>query len=80
MSTFARTYSPFSLHVRSETVKRVLQLPEGTIITWRSHDESIAQRSAIDQARQEKAGQHGQEKRRVVSNDESLREKAAAGS
>lgn len=66
-----------SSYLRSETVKRVLGLPEGTIITWRSHDESIAQRSAIDQARQEKAGQHGQEKRRVVSNDESLREKMA---
>jgi len=61
-----------------ETVKRVLGLPEGTIITWRSHDESIAQRSAIDQARQEKAGQHNQEKRRVVSSDESQREKATA--
>ncbi|KAF2462734.1 IF4E-domain-containing protein [Lindgomyces ingoldianus] len=64
-----------------ETVKRVLNLPEGTIITWRSHDESIAQRSAIDQARQEKAGHHGQEKRRVVSSaDESHRDKAMAGS
>ena len=64
--------------MRSETVKRVLNLPEGTIITWRSHDESIAQRSAIDQARQEKTGHHGQEKRRVTSTDES-REKPSAG-
>ncbi|KAL5464998.1 hypothetical protein PMIN07_004229 [Paraphaeosphaeria minitans] len=44
-----------------ETVKRVLNLPEGTIVTWRSHDESIAQRTAIDQARQDKGHQ---EKRR----------------
>ncbi|KAH7135244.1 translation initiation factor eIF 4e-like domain-containing protein [Dendryphion nanum] len=58
-----------------ETVKRVLNLPEGTLITWRSHDESIAQRSAIDQARQEKSTHHGQEKRRVVSTDDSHREK-----
>ncbi|KAF2742071.1 IF4E-domain-containing protein [Sporormia fimetaria CBS 119925] len=57
-----------------ETVKRVLGLPEGTTITWRSHDDSIAQRSAIDQARQEKAGLEG--KRRVVSSDESHRDKA----
>lgn len=54
------------LTMHSETVKRVLGLPEGTIITWRSHDDSIAQRSAIDQARQEKTGQ---EKRRVVSSE-----------
>ncbi|KAF1997013.1 IF4E-domain-containing protein [Amniculicola lignicola CBS 123094] len=60
-----------------ETVKRVLNLPEGTMITWRSHDESIAQRSAIDQARQEKTGH--QEKRRVASTDES-REKTTSGS
>ncbi|KAF2702800.1 IF4E-domain-containing protein [Pleomassaria siparia CBS 279.74] len=60
-----------------ETVKRVLNLPEGTIIQWRSHDESISQRSAIDQMRHEKTGH--QEKRRVVSTDESLREKAPAG-
>ncbi|KAF1962496.1 eukaryotic translation initiation factor 4E [Byssothecium circinans] len=26
-----------------ETIKRILDLPEGTIMTWRSHDESIAQ-------------------------------------
>ncbi|KAF2269480.1 IF4E-domain-containing protein [Lojkania enalia] len=61
-----------------ETIKRVLNLPEGTIITWRSHDESIAQRSAIDQARQEKAGHHAQEKRRVVSTDESHKSSSAA--
>lgn len=51
-----------------ETVKRVLGLPEGTNIIWRSHDESIAQRSAIDQARQDKGHQ---EKRRLPTADES---------
>ncbi|CAG5160896.1 uncharacterized protein ALTATR162_LOCUS5926 [Alternaria atra] len=59
-----------------DTIRRVLKLPEGTNIVWRSHDDSIAQRSAIDQARHEKS-QH--EKRRVVSTDES-REKSTAGS
>ncbi|KAF2727851.1 IF4E-domain-containing protein [Polyplosphaeria fusca] len=56
-----------------ETVKRVLNLPADTNIVWRSHDDSIAQRSAIDQARQ-----HGQDKRRVVSTDHSDRDKPAA--
>ncbi|KAF2021251.1 IF4E-domain-containing protein [Aaosphaeria arxii CBS 175.79] len=58
-----------------ETVKRVLNLPDGTVITWRSHDESIAQRSAIDQARQDKSNQHGQDKRRNATNDDAPREK-----
>jgi len=47
---------------RSETIKRVLSLPIDTVIIWKSHDDSIAQRSAIDQARQEKGVG---EKRRV---------------
>ncbi|KAL4929664.1 eukaryotic translation initiation factor 4E [Aspergillus undulatus] len=38
-----------------ETIKRVLAFPPDTNIVWKSHDDSIAQRSAIDQARQEKA-------------------------
>ncbi|OAL04528.1 IF4E-domain-containing protein [Phaeosphaeriaceae sp. SRC1lsM3a] len=62
-----------------ETVKRILNLPEGTNIVWRSHDESIAQRTAIDQARHEKNHQ-GQEKRRVTSTDESQRDKIVTGS
>ena len=56
-----------------------MNLPDGTIITWRSHDESISQRTAIDQARQEKTN-HDQQKRRVVSSEETLREKASVGS
>lgn len=62
-----------------ETVKRILNLPEGTNIVWRSHDESIAQRTAIDQARHEKSHQ-GQEKRRVTSTDDSQRDKIVTGS
>lgn len=61
-----------------ETIKRVLELPEGTNIIWRSHDDSIAQRSAIDQARYEK-NQQGHEKRRVTSTDEPQREKSTVG-
>jgi translation initiation factor 4E len=52
----------------SETIKRVLTLPADTIIVWKSHDDSIAQRSALDQARSDKTttgpATHGHEKRR----------------
>ena len=60
----------YSLTVHRETIKRVLALPQDTQIVWKSHDDSIAQRSAIDQARQEKAGHHSTEKRRTVSSAE----------
>jgi translation initiation factor 4E len=65
----------YSLTSDRETVKRILSLPEGTNIVWRSHDDSIAQRTAIDQARHEKSNHQGHEKRRVTSTDESQREK-----
>lgn len=52
----------------SETIKRLLAFPADTNIVWKSHDDSIAQRSAIDQARHEKGTgsgpHHGQGKRR----------------
>jgi translation initiation factor 4E len=51
-----------------ETVKRVLALPPDTAIVWKSHDDSIAQRSALDQARQDKTTQ--QEKRRATISQE----------
>lgn len=63
-----------------ETVKRVLQLPADTNIIWKSHDDSIAQRTALDQARQDK-GHH--EKRRVtLTQDEgnAIKEKINSGS
>lgn len=51
-----------------ETIKRLLCFPPDTNIVWKSHDDSIAQRSAIDQARQEKGAgtglHHGPGKRR----------------
>jgi translation initiation factor 4E len=49
-----------------ETIKRILALPQDTHILWKSHDDSIAQRTAIDQARQEKASHHGPDKRRAT--------------
>ncbi|KAF3479522.1 eukaryotic translation initiation factor 4E-4 [Arthroderma uncinatum] len=39
-----------------ETIKRLLAFPPDTNIIWKSHDDSIAQRSAIDQARLDKTG------------------------
>ena len=41
------------INISRETIKRVLNLPADTVIVWKSHDDSIAQRTAIDQARQD---------------------------
>ncbi len=60
----------------SETIKRLLAFPPDTNIVWKSHDDSIAQRSAIDQARHEKGGaNHGQSKRRETISEDSATEK-----
>lgn len=55
-------------------MKRLLAFPPDTNIVWKSHDDSIAQRSAIDQARHEKGAgsgaHHGQGRRRdTISED-----------
>ncbi|PYH96106.1 IF4E-domain-containing protein [Aspergillus ellipticus CBS 707.79] len=42
-----------------ETIKRLLNFPADTNLIWKSHDDSIAQRSAIDQARQDKSSNPG---------------------
>ncbi|KAF2230384.1 IF4E-domain-containing protein [Viridothelium virens] len=65
-----------------ETIKRVLALPGDTYILWKSHDESIAQRSAIDQARQDKTSHTTPEKRRdTISEEPALtKEKSGASS
>ncbi|KAF1809635.1 eukaryotic translation initiation factor 4E-4 [Eremomyces bilateralis CBS 781.70] len=54
-----------------ETVKRCLGLPADTIIIWKSHDDSIAQRSAIDQARHEKSSHHHEKRRPTLTSEES---------
>ncbi|CAD0112129.1 unnamed protein product [Aureobasidium uvarum] len=64
-----------------ETIKRVLSLPADTNMVWKSHDDSITQRSAIDQARQEKTGHHGERRRnqnQSSTGNASGEEKAAA--
>lgn len=59
-----RFYANNALTEDRETIKRVLAFPADTNIVWKSHDESIAQRSAVDEARQQKAGNVNNEKRR----------------
>ena len=39
-------------------MKRILAFPPDTKVEWKSHDSSIAQRTAIDDARKDKANQH----------------------
>ncbi|KAH6664410.1 translation initiation factor eIF 4e-like domain-containing protein [Halenospora varia] len=41
-----------------ETMKRVLAFPPETKLEWKSHDSSIQQRTAIDDARKDKSNQH----------------------
>lgn len=38
-----------------ETMKRILSFPPDTKVEWKSHDSSIQQRTAIEDARREKA-------------------------
>lgn len=68
----SRSITEITADVRpsSETIKRVLAFPPDTNIVWKSHDDSIAQRSAIEQARQEKATGGGGSKRRDTINEE----------
>ncbi|KAL9032025.1 MAG: hypothetical protein Q9180_006750, partial [Flavoplaca navasiana] len=62
-----------------ETMKRVLAFPPDTNIVWKSHDDSIAQRSAIEQARQEKGtaggNHHGTVKRRETLSEDAEKTK-----
>ena len=59
-----------------ETIKRVLSLPADTNLQWRSHDESIVQRNAVDQARQEKAA-YGEKRRNTLSATHGSKEDSA---
>ncbi|KAJ5099663.1 Eukaryotic translation initiation factor [Penicillium argentinense] len=76
LSVWTRIDGGRNIKIR-ETIKRLLAFPLDTNIVWKSHDDSIAQRSAIDQARQEKAaavaanpGAHlGTERRRNTHDD-----------
>ncbi|KIX09825.1 uncharacterized protein Z518_00906 [Rhinocladiella mackenziei CBS 650.93] len=67
-----------------ETIKRLLAFPSDTNIVWKSHDDSIAQRSALDEARQQKAnatsGYPGVERRRQTLHDDSEKSKGRIAS
>ncbi|KAL8774422.1 MAG: hypothetical protein Q9194_004035 [Teloschistes cf. exilis] len=79
LSVWTRIDGGRNIKIR-ETIKRVLAFPPDTNIVWKSHDDSIAQRSAIDQARQEKGAaggiHHGTGKRRDTTSADAAPEKA----
>ncbi|KAJ5146402.1 uncharacterized protein N7515_000966 [Penicillium bovifimosum] len=70
LSVWTRIDGGRNIKIR-ETIKRLLAFPADTNIIWKSHDDSIAQRSAIDQARHEKAvpGTNHQDRRRTNQDD-----------
>ena len=72
------------LTVCRETIKRILAFPADTNIVWKSHDDSIAQRTALDEARQQKTSSGpthpGIEKRRQTLQDDSERGKGKSAS
>ncbi|KAL9596491.1 MAG: hypothetical protein Q9219_005752 [cf. Caloplaca sp. 3 TL-2023] len=79
LSVWTRNDGGRNIKIR-ETIKRVLAFPPDTNIVWKSHDDSIAQRSAIDLARQEKGASgvnhHGTGKRRQTVSEDPASEKA----
>lgn len=81
LSVWTRIDGGRNIKIR-ETIKRLLVFPFDTNIIWKSHDDSIAQRSAIDQARQEKATNSnahlGTERRRPTGQEDSDKGKGSA--
>ncbi|KAJ5469982.1 hypothetical protein N7530_007339 [Penicillium desertorum] len=76
LSVWTRIDGGRNIKIR-ETIKRLLNFPADTNIIWKSHDDSIAQRSAIDQARHEKtATGAGHQERRRTGQDDSDKVKA----
>ncbi|KAI9885555.1 MAG: hypothetical protein M1823_002654 [Watsoniomyces obsoletus] len=69
LSVWTRIDGGRNIKIR-ETIKRLLAFPPDTSIVWRSHDESIAQRSALEQARQEKSNVSSSDKRHSHGKDE----------
>jgi len=47
-------------------------------MVWKSHDDSIVQRSAIDQARQEKTVHHPERRRNMTEDSATTKEKATS--
>lgn len=57
LSIWTRVDGGRVLRIR-ETMKRILAFPPDTKVEWKSHDSSIQQRTAIDDARKDKANNH----------------------
>ncbi|CAI7666742.1 unnamed protein product [Penicillium palitans] len=77
LSVWTRIDGGRNIKIR-ETIKRLLSFPADTNIIWKSHDDSIAQRSAIDQARHDKtATGTGHQERRRTGQDDSDKAKPA---
>ncbi|KAI9807099.1 MAG: hypothetical protein M1825_005816 [Sarcosagium campestre] len=74
LSVWTRIDGGRNIKIR-ETIKRLLAFPPDTNIVWKSHDDSMAQRSQIEQARLEKGGTTNnshvpQERRHAQGKDE----------
>lgn len=51
-----------------ETIKRILGLPQDTHLVWRSHDDTINQRTAADAAKEQRqSGVYGEKRRNTLS-------------
>lgn len=61
-----------------ETLKRVLDLPADTVLQWKSHDDSIVQRNAVDQARQEKNQQSASRRNTMAQKQDKTDEEGKA--
>lgn len=70
ISIWARAENQRCLKLR-ETMRRVLSFPPDTKIDWKGHDESMQHRSAIEEARREKANNrdHGDKRSNNNSNN-----------
>ncbi|KAI9676395.1 MAG: hypothetical protein M1817_000552 [Caeruleum heppii] len=77
LSVWTRIDGGRNIKIR-ETIKRLLAFPGDTNIIWKSHDDSIAQRSAIAQARHDKGNgtaHHSSEKRSPQNHDDDSSER-----
>ncbi|OTB06118.1 hypothetical protein M426DRAFT_118521 [Hypoxylon sp. CI-4A] len=68
LSIWTRSAGQKVLKIR-ETMRRVLNCPSETRIEFKSHDDSMQQRSAIDELRREKAAQNHHGEKRAHNNN-----------
>ncbi|KAJ2899982.1 translation initiation factor eIF4E3 [Zalerion maritima] len=63
ISIWAKSQGQRVLKIR-DTMKQVLNFPNDTKVDWKSHDESIQQRVAVEESRREKAAHHHHSEKR----------------